>query len=92
MTDLHPRSTVKRTHRMYRCKRAQIRSNFGSRFGANAPSADRAFAPDVTDNTAYFTFSFLFAKRMTPMICESCVAGAARLILARFSCKQEKQT
>ena len=49
-------------------KRAQIRLNLGSRLRANARSADRAFAPSVTNNTAYFPFSFLFAKRMTPII------------------------
>ena len=55
-------------HRIDPSKRAQIRLNLGSRLTANARSADRAFAADVTNNTAYFPFSFLFAKRMTPII------------------------
>ena len=53
---------------MERSRRAQIRLNLGSRLGANARSANRAFAPNVTNYTAYFPFSYMFAKRMTPMI------------------------
>ena len=52
---------------MDRSKRAQIRLILGAHFGANARSADLAFAPNVTNNTAYLPFSFLFAKRMSPM-------------------------
>ena len=55
-------------HRMDTSKRAQIRLNLGSRLRANARSADRAFAPNVTNNTSCFPFSFLFVKRMTPII------------------------
>ena len=42
--------------------------NLCSRLRANARSADRVFAPNVTNNTADFTFSFLFAKRLKPIV------------------------
>ena len=61
-------------HRMDLRKRAQIRLNIVSRLRANARSADHtfiAFMQNVTNNTAYFPFHFLFAKRMTPMILAS---------------------
>ena len=45
-------------------KRAQIRMMLGSRLAVNARSADRAFARNVTIDTAYFQFSYLFVKRM----------------------------
>ena len=48
--------------------RPQIRLNLGSCLGTNAQSADRAFAPIVTNDATYFPFSVLFAKRMTTMI------------------------
>ena len=53
---------------MHPSKRAQFRLNLGSRLRANDPSAESAFAPNVTNITAYFPVSFLFAKRMTPII------------------------
>ena len=53
---------------MYMNKRAQIRLNLASPLKENARSADRAFAPNGTNNTANFLFPFLFVKRLTPMI------------------------
>ena len=41
-------------------KLAQIRLNLCSRLGANARSADRAFAPNVTNNTCRFPIFFFF--------------------------------
>ena len=68
-------------------KRAQIRLNLGSRLSANARSADRATAPNVTNNTAYFPFSFLFSKRMTPIIRASVflfAAGSGPIFLYQY--------
>ena len=64
---------------MHPSKRAQIRLNLGSRLRANARSADRGFASNVTNNTAYFPFAFLFAKRMTPRNVIRC-----KLVVATF--------
>ena len=49
-------------------KRPQINLNLASSLEANARLADRVFAPKVKKNTAYLTFSFWFAKCLTPMI------------------------
>ena len=100
MADLHPRSTVKRTPTNQRTERIQkkvlrsVWTSAGSRLGANAQSADRAFAPNVTNNTVYFRYYFLFAKLMTPIIRASCVGlgSRRRKNLARFFSKEENQT
>ena len=55
-------------YRMHPSKRAQIRLHLGLRLGENARSADRAFALNVTNYSAYLTFSFRFTKHVTPMI------------------------
>ena len=63
-----PKNVNQSALRMDPSKQAQIRLNLGSRLRANARSADRAFAPNETNNTAYFPFSFLFTNCMTPII------------------------